>query len=403
MTFFKADDTWALWTILIGWAAISIYLEQKFKWASKVSGAIIALLGALILANLKVIPTDAPVYDAVWGFIVPLAVPLLLFKADVRKIWKSSGRTFLAFNISSVGTMLGALVAVLVLGRLIPEPNKVAGMMTGSYIGGGVNFVAMADAFKAEKNTVNALIVADNLNMAFYFMILIMIPTLSFFKKHFKHPYEDAVEAVDKSAASEAGKNKAAAYWGRKEISLLDIAMALGVAFGIVFVSFRFASFINGTNLPGLLKAVLGQKYLVMTTVTVILATAFPKFIGEIRGAQEIGTFLIYIFFVVIGVPADLKMILVNSPLLFVFCAIMVIINMVVTFGIGKLFKLSVEELCIASNANVGGPTTAAAMAISKGWTELVLPAMLVGVWGYIVGNYFGLFIGGVVGKLFGM
>lgn len=65
MTFFKADDTWALWTILIGWAAVSIYLEQKFKWASKVSGAIIALLGALILANLKIIPTDAPVYDAV--------------------------------------------------------------------------------------------------------------------------------------------------------------------------------------------------------------------------------------------------------------------------------------------------------------------------------------------------
>ncbi len=299
--------------------------------------------------------------------------------------------------------MLGALVGIVLLGKLIPEPNKVAGMMTGSYIGGGVNFVAMADAFKADKNTVNALIVADNLNMAFYFMVLIMIPALSFFKKHFKHPYEDAVEAVDKSAATEAGKNKAAAYWGRKEISLLDIAMALGVAFGIVFVSFRFAAFINGTSLPGLVKAIFGQKYLVMTRVTMILATAFPKFIGEIRGAQEIGTFLIYIFFVVIGVPADLKMILMNSPLLFVFCAIMVIINMIVTFGIGKLFKLSVEELCVASNANVGEPTTAAAMAISKGWTELVLPAMLVGVWGYIVGNYLGLFMGGMVGKFFGM
>ena len=403
MTFFKADDTWALWTILIGWAAVSIYLEQKFKWASKISGAIIALLGALILANLKIIPTDAPVYDAVWGYIVPLAVPLLLYKADVRRIWKSSGRTFLAFTISSVGTIIGAIVAVTLLGTLIPEPGKVTGMMTGSYIGGGVNFVAMSDAFKAEKNTVNALIVADNLNMAFYFMILIMIPALSFFKKNFKHPYEDAVEAVDKAAATEAGKNKAAAYWGRKEISLLDIAMALGVAFGIVFVSFRFAAFINGTSLPGLVKAVFGQKYLVMTTVTMILATAFPRFIGEIRGAQEIGTFLIYIFFVVIGVPADLKVILLNSPLLFVFCFIMVIINMAVTFSVGKVFKLSVEELCIASNANVGGPTTAAAMAISKGWTELVLPAMLVGVWGYIVGNYLGLFTGGIVGKIFGL
>ncbi len=399
MTLFKPDDTWALWTILIGWAAISIYLEQKFIWASKISGAIIGLLGALILANLKIIPTDAPVYDAVWGYIVPLAVPLLLFKADVRKIWRESGRTFLAFNISTVGTILGAFLAAFLLKNAIPEVAKTTGMMTGSYIGGGINFVAMSDAFQASKNTINALIVADNLNMAFYFMVLMMIPTMSFFKKHFGHPYEDELE---KNAGKET-ENKAASYWGRKEISLLDIAMALAATFVIVAVSTKLSAFINDSTMPKIIIAIFGQKYLLITTITMILATAFPKFLGEIRGAQEIGTFMIYIFFVVIGAPADLKMIIMNSPLLFVFCAIMVIVNMAVTFGVGKLFKLNVEELCIASNANVGGPTTAAAMAIAKGWTELVLPAMLVGVWGYVVGNYFGLFTGNMVGKLFGM
>ncbi len=403
MTFFKPDDTWALWTILIAWAAISIYLEQKFTWASKVSGAIIGLLGALVLANFRVIPTESPVYDAVWGYIVPLAVPLLLFKADLRKIWRESGRTFLAFNISAVGTMLGAIVAALLLGNMVPEVNKATAMMTGSYIGGGINFVAMADAFKASKNTVNALIVADNLNMAFYFMVLMMIPTLNFFRKHFGHPYEDAVAA--QSAAAEGGENenKAASYWGRKEISLLDIAMALGTTFVIVTVSTKFSGWIGESGAPGIIKAVLGQKYLIITTLTVILATAFPKFLGEIRGAQEIGTFMIYIFFVVIGAPADLKQIIMNSPLLFVFCAITVIINMAVTFGVGKALKFNVEELCVASNANVGGPTTAAAMAIAKGWTDLVLPAMLVGVWGYVVGNYIALFTGNMVGKFFGL
>ncbi len=403
MTFFKPDDTWALWTILIAWAAISIYLEQKFTWASKVSGAIIGLLGALVLANLKIIPTEAPVYDAVWGYIVPLAVPLLLFKADLKKIWRESGRTFLAFNISAVGTVLGAFIAVLLLGNMVPEVHKTTAMMTGSYIGGGINFVAMADAFQATKNTVNALIVADNLNMAFYFMVLMMIPALNFFKKHFGHPYEDLVEAQAEAAANGVSNNKAASYWGRKEISLLDIAMALAATFVIVAISTKFAGWVGGSSAPGVIKAVLGQKYLIITTLTVIIATAFPKFLGEIRGAQEIGTFMIYIFFVVIGAPADLKMIIVNSPLLFVFCAITVIINMLVTFGVGKALRFNVEELCIASNASVGGPTTAAAMAIAKGWTDLVLPAMLVGVWGYVIGNYLGLFTGNMVGKLFGM
>ncbi|MCX7884692.1 MAG: DUF819 family protein [Caloramator sp.] len=403
MTFFKADDTLALWTILISWAAVSIYLEQKYNWAAKISGAVIALLGAFILANLKIIPTEAPVYDAVWGYIVPLAVPLLLFKADLKKIWKESGRTFLAFNISAVGTILGAFGACFLLSKFIPEIHKAAAMMTGSYIGGSVNFVAMSEAFKTSKNQVNALIVADNLNMAIYFMILMAIPSTAFFKKHYGHPYEDAVKKQDKAVSGCEGENKAASYWGRKEISLLDMAEAFGMTFIIVFLSVKFCAWVNATNLAPVIKSIFGQKYFVITTLTVILATLFPKFLGEIRGAQEIGTFMIYIFFVVIGAPADLKVIILNSPILLLFCLIMVIVNMLITFSFGKLLKFNLEELCVASNANIGGPTTAAAMAIAKGWTELVLPAMLVGVWGYVIGNYIGIFTGNILGKIFGM
>ena len=30
-TLISADNTWALWAIIIGWAAVSIWLEQKYK------------------------------------------------------------------------------------------------------------------------------------------------------------------------------------------------------------------------------------------------------------------------------------------------------------------------------------------------------------------------------------
>ncbi len=52
---------------------------------------------------------------------------------------------------------------------LIPHVAEIAGMMTGSYIGGGANFVAMTNAFKTPKNITNATIVDDNLVMAVYF------------------------------------------------------------------------------------------------------------------------------------------------------------------------------------------------------------------------------------------
>ena len=60
-----ADNTWMLWAVCAAGAAAAIYLEQKYTWAAKASGAIVALVLALILSNLGIIPTSAPVWDAV--------------------------------------------------------------------------------------------------------------------------------------------------------------------------------------------------------------------------------------------------------------------------------------------------------------------------------------------------
>ncbi|MBS5788236.1 MAG: DUF819 domain-containing protein [Clostridioides difficile] len=394
----SADNIWVLWAIITGWAAFSIYLEQKYNWASKVSGAIIALVGAMVLSNLKIIPTESPVYDQVWGYVVPLAIALLLYQCNIKKIWKESGRLLIIFLISSVGTMLGATVGFLALHKLIPNLYMVAAMMSASYIGGGVNFAAMSGAFEVPGDLVSAAVVADNLLMALYFFVLISIPSITFFRKHFKHPHVDEFENME----VKSGETTASSYWSGKDISLKDIAFAFASAFIIVAASVQlaglFAAIIPTSNpLLSMLNTLFGNQYLIITTITMLLATFIPKFFGEIKGAQEIGTFLIYLFFVVIGVPASIGLIIQKSPLLLLYCVVMVVINMMITFIGAKLFKFTLEEAILASNANIGGPTTAAAMAISKGWTKLVGPILIVGTLGYIVGNYFGLFIGNIL------
>ncbi len=147
-----------------------------------------------------------------------------------------------------------------------------------------------------------------------------------------------------------------------------------------------------------LVHGLLSNSYLIMTTITMILATVFSNFFGKLPGSQEIGTFLIYIFFAVIGAPASISLILKEAPLLLLVAALIVGTNLIVSLIFGKLFKFSIEEIMIASNANVGGPTTSAAMAIAKGWTDLVGPALLVGTLGYVLGNYFGIFVGTMIG-----
>lgn len=392
-TLFAADDVMTLWAIIVIFSSLSIYLELKYKWAAKVSGAIIALIFALLLSNFKVIPTESVVYDQVWGFVIPLALPLLLFQIDIKAIWKESGRLLGIFLLSSVGTVAGTFVAFFLLKEHIPHLDKLSAMMSASYIGGGVNFAAMALKFNPPKDVISAAVVADNLMTALFILTLMAIPTVRFFRKKYSTPHIDEVEG--KLIAGQED------YFSRKEISLLDIALNFGAAFFIVAVSFKLSAFMTnilpeagGNILYEMFTGIVTDKYLILTTFTFALLLSFPKFFKQLNGSNEFGTFLIYLFFFVLGIPASIPLIIQTAPLLLLFVFIIAMLNLVISLIGGKLIGADLEEILLASNANIGGPTTAAALAIAKGWHKLIGPILVVGTLGYIIGNYIGTAMG---------
>lgn len=388
--FINKDETWLLWAILVGIAAISIFLEQRYQFAAKLTGAIIALVGAMILSNLNIIPIESPVYDQVWEYVIPLAIPLLLFRSNIFKIWKESRRLLFIFLISSVGTVVGVGAGFLLLHQFIPELDKIGAMMTGSYIGGGVNFAALSTKFQTPGELVSATVVADNSVMTFYFIVLITLPNMTFIKKYFKRLY---------NSNDDANSNQAEAYWKRNEISLKDIAYSISIAFVLVAISFKISELVNeyipkNNHFMDILVSIIGDQFLLLTTLTLVTVAMFSKFFENLNASDELGTFLIYIFFVVIGVPASIPIIIKTAPLLFIFVAVILIFNLSITLCFGKLFKFNIEEMLLASNANAGGPTTAAALAISKGWQGLVGPILIIGTLGYVIGNYVGTLMG---------
>ena len=397
-----------LFAILVVIAAVSIRLEQRFLWAAKVSACVLCLVFAMVLANLRIIPTDAPAYDFIWSYLVPLAIPFLLFKADFRKIWRESGRMFGIYLLASIGTAAGGILAYLLLKNRIgaADAKSALAMFVGTYVGGSVNLVAMADAAGAGKNLVSASIVADNLLMVLYFFVLAALPASGWILKHYRHPIIDRRLKIESSQEEMAEvkkhhqthKSRAAEYWKARPVSLADLATGFAAACMIVAVSKMLAGFFESAIADGgfaisLLRGLLGNQYLLITTITTALASFFPKFFGNISGAQEVGTFLIHIFFAVIGAPASIALIIRDAPILLLFAAIIVLMNLVFSLVFGKIFRYSIEEITVASNANIGGPTTAAAFAIAKGWHSLIFPAILVGTLGYVIGNYYGIFL----------
>lgn len=399
-TLIAEDDTWALLALMCVTVALAVWLEQRYTWASKVSGALIALLVALAASNLAIIPNSCVLYDnIVWNFAVPMGIPLLLLQCNVKKIWRETGRMMVIFLIGSAGTVAGAFLAYGLLNRYIPGLSGVAAMMTGSYIGGGVNFAALALEFDVGEIKASAT-VADNLLMALYFFALLIFAGLKFFRSRYSHPHIDAVEA---GGDQEGAHTQAAAYWSRKDISLKDIAFNFAYAVAVVWAA-KCISALVGALIPDtgvvlhMLNTFFGSEYVWITTVAMAVATWGEKQVAKLHGSQEIGTYLIYLFLFVIGVPASISKILTETPLLLAFTGIMVVVNMLFCFVGGKLLRFDLEDIILASNANIGGPTTAAGMAISQGWSALVGPVMLVGTFGYVIGTYLGILVGTVLG-----
>ena len=396
-TLISPNDTWMLLAIMCASVALAMYLEQTKKWAANISGSIIVLVIALVLVNLRVIPTAASVFDdMVWGYAVPMAIPLLLLKTNIKRIWTETHRLLAIFLIGSVGTICGVLAAYMLLSPFVPSLAQAAAMMTGSYIGGGVNFTALADAFRADSSLTSATTVADNLNMAIYFLVLIAFARNAFLRRHYPHPYSD-------QAGGDKETTQAASYWKQKPISLRDIAIDLAYTVLVVTISralgrWCLAMIPQGGWFLSMLRTFFGSQYIWITTISMLFATFCSPQAERMSGAEEIGTYLIYLFFFAIGVPASTGAILRSAPLMLLFCLIIVLVNMLFCLIGGKLIGSSLEEILLASNANIGGPTTAAGMAISQGWTKLITPCMLVGTFGYVIGTYAGVIVGTLLG-----
>src|SRR5699024_12042888 len=105
----------------------------------------------------------------------------------------------------------------------------------------------------------------------------------------------------------------------------LSLHYALPISFKIADVFAEIIQAEDGTSFFFImLHGLFGDQYLMLTTITFIMLALFPRYFENINGSQEMGTFLIYIFFVVIGVPASIPLIVQNAPLLLVFVFIIV-------------------------------------------------------------------------------
>lgn len=367
------DNDFAVWAVLIGIAAFGFWCE-RYPFGRRYSGVMLLMTVAILLSNLRIIPTSAPAYDAVWQYIVPLAIPLLLFQADLKRIFTESGKTLVAFAIGSATVVAGVFVAVALI-DIGGEEDKLAGIFTGTYIGGSLNFAAIAAVTEFPDETLlSAAVAADNIITNLHIIVIILLPGLATVQRFF--PSRRGSSDGAQIAANDEAVHRI------RDLDVAGLMASFALAFALAAIGQWLGALISRPQ----------YAILATTLLAVIVATLGRSFVARaLAGFNEAGNALMFIFLATIGASADVWRLVETAPILFLFALIIVSVHFSLLLAIGRALRLDIAEMCIASAVCVGGPASAPAIASAKGWRDLVVPGTLAGSFGYAVGSFIGI------------
>ena len=368
-------------TILCLNIVVSEWLNTKPFFKHIGTGLMVIILTAIV-ANLGIIPASTPatpIYDGIFAYVAPLSIFLMLLNINLNSLKKAGKPMLIMFLIGSVATVIGTLVAMWVthgktqIGELY---YALAGMYTGTYIGGSINFNAVALHYNvSQQGTLfSAATVADNIITAIWVIATLALPQLL----NKLYPRKKLMDISDENKAETNNYTSDA-----ETVRPFDLAFLLSIGFAGIRISAWLSSQIP--QIPSILW---------LTTIALILAQ-FP-IVNKLKGHKLLGLLGVYLFLAVIGAYCDVPALLKDGQLaiiLMVFVSILVGVHGLITYGIGALLKQDWDIISIASQANVGGSASAMALSRSLNRNDLTLPGILVGTLGNATGTYWGILV----------
>lgn len=345
-----------------------------------------------ISTTLGILPPSSPVYDWMTRYLLPFALLLLMVTVDVRSILKL-GRTAIAMvTAGAVGIILGAQVAFLVFGRWLPEEGwKGLAALSGSWIGGTANMVAIAESVGTPDAVFGPVIVVDTV-VGYGWMGVLLL--LTAFQTRF-----DRLLKADLSAIEDTNRRLAEVEAIRHPSSVADIAVIVGLGLAGAIVSVFLGGRLPLLGDPTIISHTTWA-VLIVVTGGLLLSFTRVRNLDEV-GASRIGYVGLYLMLAGIGAQGDLRAVL-AAPAFFFAGVLWIAIHALVLVVAARLLRAPFFFVATGSMANIGGVGTAPIVA------GIYHPAMapvglLMAVAGYILGIYGGLAAAWMLGLLSGL
>lgn len=393
------QDPLAVFLVLAGIVLLSNQLERRIPLFRALGAALTGILLGMALSNTGVLPGESPAYAFLMGDGVYFGIALILLGVDLRSVLQAGPGMLVAFGIGAAGTVAGAVTGAFLLSGIVgPETWKLAGQFAGTYTGGGANFAAVGRAFETSPDLFAAATAADVIITATWMAICLAVPVLVGLRRSQGRKGDPALpfpappglgSRAEDSPREGGGTLEEALNSSVRPLSMIHLAGLVTLAVGAVWAAGALAQ-----RFPVL------PEVLWLTTIVLLLAQ-MPA-VKAVPGGALLGNYLILLFLASNGARSVIATLVSIGPAVFYFALVTVGIHGAILFGVGRVARLDLPTLAVASQANVGGAASAIALAGARGYTDRLVPGVAAGLLGYAVGNYVGLAVGSLMRGLLG-
>lgn len=367
-------------------AAVIVFLEKRtqaklFKYLPAI---VMLYFVVMLMSTFGVWQKNEPItaaYTVLKSNLLPAMIFLMLLSADMREIVKLGKKMLLTFLLASASIAMGFIGTFALFHTYFePEAWKPFAALSGSWMGGTANMVAIQGALNLPDSAMGYTLLIDSIDYAIWVMILLaLVPFAKTFNLWTK---------ADTSIIDEVGQKLALKEKDKKPVNVLSFLLLLGAAFLISRLAQYGAAFLPTTS------------FLTTTTWIVIIATLAGTLfamtpLAKLSGSHLLGNMMLYLIVALIASRANFTE-LTEAPLYIIAGFAIIAIHVAIMVLFAKLFRLDLFSLGVASLANIGG--VASAPILASAYSKALIPiGVLMAMMGYILGTFGGLMVGKIL------
>jgi len=378
------NDPMSVFAFLASLVALIFWLSgvKRFeKFFDYVPPVIFVYFLPMFATTLGITPISSAAYEWTTRYFLPFALFLLMISIDLKSVAKLGPMALFMVTAGTVGIILGGPISLAIFGGFLPEDAwKGFAALSGSWIGGTANMVAVAESVGTPESAFGPIIVVDTV-VGYGWMGVILF--FSVWQKKF-----DRFINANTSAIEATNRRLAEMNQDRHPTLVKDATFLVGLGMGAAVLSVNLGARIPPLGDPTIISATTWAVLIVVTGGLLLSFTPLREY--EKVGASQLGYAALYLLLAGIGAQADLKAVL-DAPLYLVAGALWISIHVGILLLAARLIRAPLFFVATGSMANIGG--AASAPVVAGVYHPAMAPVgLLMAVVGYVFGIYGALF-----------